>query len=100
MSDARFVVFERRGVVAIGGPDARKFLNDLITSEINRTNAGGAAYGGVLTPQGKSPFDFIVFFAGERVLFCLPAAPVPDFVKRPTLFRPSGGAGVARGSPD
>src|SRR5437773_6994737 len=87
MSDARFVVFERRGVVAIGGPDARKFLNDLITSEIDRTNAGGAAYGGLLTPQGKILFDFIVFADGERFLFDLPAALVPDFVKRLTFYR-------------
>src|SRR4051812_23586377 len=87
MSDARFVVFARRGVVAIGGADARKFLNDLITSEIGRTDAGGAAYGGLLTPQGKILFDFIVFADGERFLFDLPVALVPDFVKRLTFYR-------------
>ena len=87
MSGARFVVFERRGVVSIGGADARKFLNDLITSEIGRTDANGAAYGGLLTPQGKILFDFIVFAEAECFLFDLPAVVVPDFVKRLTFYR-------------
>ena len=85
MSDPRFVAFDRRGVVAVGGAEARKFLNDLITSEIDRTDAGGAAYGGLLTPQGKILFDFIVFADGERFLFDLPLTLVPDFIKRLTF---------------
>jgi folate-binding protein YgfZ len=87
MDEARFIVFDRRGVVAVSGSDARKFLNDLITSEIGRPDAGGAAYGGLLTPQGKVLFDFIVFADGERFLFDLPLALVPDFVKRLTFYR-------------
>jgi folate-binding protein YgfZ len=87
MSDARFVEFARRGVVAVGGADARKFLDDLITAEIGRAADGTAVYGGLLTPQGKILFDFVVFADGERILFDLPAALVPDFVKRLTFYR-------------
>src|SRR5437763_326477 len=87
MTTARFVTFTRRGVVALGGEDARKFLNDLITSEIGRAADGRAAYGGLLTPQGKVLFDFIVFADGERFLFDLPAARVAEFVKRLGFYR-------------
>jgi folate-binding protein YgfZ len=87
MSDSGFVTFERRGVVAVGGTDARKFLNDLITAEIGRTDNGSAVYGGLLTPQGKILFDFIVFPDGERFLFDLPRRLVPDFVKRLSFYR-------------
>jgi folate-binding protein YgfZ len=87
MAESRFVEFERRAVVAVGGADARKFLNDLITSEIGRTVDGAAAYGGLLTPQGKILFDFIVFAEGERFLFDLPATVVADFIKRLTFYR-------------
>jgi folate-binding protein YgfZ len=87
MRDGRFVAFARRGVVAVGGADARKFLNDLITCEVSRADATGAVYGGLLTPQGKILFDFIVFAEGERLLFDLPGALVPDFVKRLTFYR-------------
>jgi len=76
----------RRGVVAVSGDDAEKFLNDLITSDVP-AGEGGAAYGGLLTPQGKILFDFIVFRDRRRFLFDLPRTLVADFVKRLTFYR-------------
>lgn len=87
MGEGRIAELSRRGVVAVGGDDARKFLDDLITSDIARTDGGAAAYGGLLTPQGKILFDFIVFADGERFLFDLPRRLVADFIKRLTFYR-------------
>src|ERR1700694_4189301 len=87
MSDARIATCARRGVVAVSGADARKFLNDLITCELGRADENRAAYGALLSPQGKILFDFIVFADGERFLFDLPVTLVPDFVKRLTFYR-------------
>jgi folate-binding protein YgfZ len=87
MSDARIATCARRGVVAVSGADARKFLNDLITCELGRADENRAAYGALLTPQGKILFDFIVYADGERFLFDLPVTLVPDFVKRLTFYR-------------
>ena len=39
MSDGRIAVLARRGVVAVGGPDAEKFLNDLVTADVSRAGA-------------------------------------------------------------
>jgi hypothetical protein len=75
----------RRGVVAISGNDAEKFLNDLITCSLPAE--GGAAYGGLLTPQGKVLFDFTVFHDRGRFLFDLPRAAASDFIKRLTFYR-------------
>jgi hypothetical protein len=86
MNVARIAELSRRGVVAVGGADARKFLNDLITAEIGRSD-GGAGYGGLLTPQGKILFDFIVFGDGKRFLFDLPRNFVGDFIKRLGFYR-------------
>jgi folate-binding protein YgfZ len=86
MNEGRIAELSRRGVVAVGGVDARKFLDDLITSDIARTD-NGAAYGGLLTPQGKILFDFLVFADGERFLFDLPRRLVGDFIKRLSFYR-------------
>ena len=86
MSAARIAELSERGVVAAGGPDARKFLNDLITAEIGRAD-GGAVYGGLLTPQGKILFDFIVFADGDRFLFDLRRNLVADFIRRLGFYR-------------
>ncbi|MCC6734828.1 MAG: folate-binding protein YgfZ [Bauldia sp.] len=53
-----------RGVVEVKGPDARHFLHNLLTTDVTRIAPGTAGYGGLLTPQGKILFDFIVHDAG------------------------------------
>lgn len=49
-----------RGVVKIAGDDARGFLNNLITSDIDELAPGHARFGALLTPQGKIVADFLV----------------------------------------
>ncbi|WP_398466669.1 YgfZ/GcvT domain-containing protein [Tardiphaga sp.] len=49
-----------RGVVKIAGDDARSFLNNLITSDIDELVPGKARFGALLTPQGKIVADFLV----------------------------------------
>ena len=49
-----------RGVVKIAGDDARGFLNNLITSDIDELAPGSARFGALLTPQGKIVADFLV----------------------------------------
>ncbi len=86
MSSGKIVQFARRAVVAIGGPEAEAFLNNLVTADMPKT-ADAARYGTLLTPQGKILFDFIVFRDGERFLFDLPEVLAADFVKRITFYR-------------
>ncbi len=87
MSDGRIAVLARRGVVAVGGPDAEKFLNDLVTADISRAGPGQAAFAALLTPQGKILFDFIVFRDGDRFLLDLPRGMSADFVKRIGFYK-------------
>ena len=82
----RITELARRGVVAVSGTDAEKFLNDVITTDVPKAERS-AAYGGLLTPQGKVLFDFMVFRDRERFLFDLPRALVADFIKRLTFYR-------------
>jgi len=47
-----------RTVLKISGGDARKFLQDLVTNDLDK---GGVIYAALLTPQGKYLFDFFLF---------------------------------------
>ncbi len=86
MTTASIAELPRRGVVAVGGPDAQKFLNDLITSNLG-TDAGSAVFAGLLTPQGKLLFDFLIFRDGDRYLFDIARSELDSFLKRLTLYR-------------
>ncbi len=87
MSDGHIAVLVRRGVVAVGGPDAEKFLNDLVTADISRAGPGQAVFAALLTPQGKILFDFVILRDGDRFLFDLPRTLAADFVKRIGFYR-------------
>ncbi len=49
-----------RAVIALEGPEARPFLQNLITNDVNRLTPDSALYAALLTPQGKILFDFII----------------------------------------
>src|SRR5689334_20489265 len=87
MANGRIAELQRRGVVSVGGVDAHKFLNDLVTNDLDKIAPGAAGYGGLLTPQGKILFDFIVFRDGEQFLFDLHRGLAADFAKRLIFYR-------------
>jgi tRNA-modifying protein YgfZ len=49
-----------RGVIKLGGKDARKFLNGLVTTDITNVTEQSPRFAALLTPQGKIIVDFIV----------------------------------------
>ncbi len=49
-----------RGVVKLNGDDARHFLNNLVTAELDEVKPGTARFAALLTPQGKIVADFLV----------------------------------------
>jgi tRNA-modifying protein YgfZ len=57
-----------RGVIAISGDGALAFLHNLLTCDVATLAQGQAAYGALLSPQGKILHDIFVFNAGEQVL--------------------------------
>ncbi len=87
MSEARIAELPRRGVVAVTGPDAQKFLDNLITSNVGGVDRGSAVFAGLLTPQGKLLFDFLIFPDGDRYLFDIARSEVANLLKRLGLYR-------------
>ncbi len=49
-----------RGVVKVSGEDARSFLNNLVTTEVDLVRPGVGRFGALLTPQGKIVVDFLI----------------------------------------
>src|SRR4051794_33922130 len=52
-----------RGVVRVAGEEARKFLDGLVTCDMDRVTPEAPRFGALLTPQGKILFDFLIFEA-------------------------------------
>ena len=80
-----------RGLVRVGGTEAKSFLQGLVTNDILTLVPGEARYAALLTPQGKIIVDFLVTEAatekdGGLFLDC-PGALAADLVKRLSLYR-------------
>lgn len=84
-------VFSDRGVIEVSGPEARSFLQRLITNDVEHLASGQARYAALLSPQGKIAADFFVVAApleGEPVFYLDTVETlVADLVKKLTLYR-------------
>jgi hypothetical protein len=77
-----------RALARVSGEDARHFLQNLITCDLDRVDSAGAGHGALLTPQGKILFAFLVRPAGDGAyLLESDAASLPDLVKRLTFYK-------------
>lgn len=58
--DSFFVKLPNRGLVHLEGDDRHKFLQGIITNDIEKLKPGAALYACLLTPQGKFLHDFFI----------------------------------------
>lgn len=72
MAESKLALLPDRGVVSVGGPDAAKLLQGVITNDMDLIARQGALHAGLLSPQGKILFEFFVVQSPDG--FCLETA--------------------------
>ena len=88
MAMAYASILDDRAVIALSGPDARDFLQGLVTNDVAACGRGSALYAALLTPQGKILFDFfIVPEAESRFLIDCAADRAAELTKRLSMYR-------------
>ena len=60
MNTQNVYILEDRGILYINGTDAKEFLQNLISNDINKVNDANSCFASLLTPQGKFLFAFII----------------------------------------
>ena len=53
-------ILEDRAILYINGPDAKDFLQNLISNDINKVTDKSSCFASLLTPQGKFLYEFIL----------------------------------------
>ena len=53
-------ILEDRGILFVNGLDAKEFLQNLVTNDINKVDSSKSCFASLLTPQGKFLFDFLI----------------------------------------
>ena len=88
MSDSFLCRLESRSLVDVTGPEASAFLDRMITQNTEAADGRNAAFGALLTPQGKIISDFLVVRQDNGgFLLDAPATGAADLRKRLTMFK-------------
>ena len=76
----------QRKVFRFSGTDARKFLQNLITNDVNRLDTG-PVYSALLTPQGKFIADFFLIPDGNDILMDVDTVAAANLIPRLNMYK-------------
>jgi len=76
-----------RALIRLSGSEVRDFLQGLVTNDVALLAPDRPLWAGLLTPQGKALFDFILWADGEDVLIDCEAEQGEILARRLTLYR-------------
>ena len=87
MDAPRIAVLPDRGVVSVSGEDARKLLQGIVTNDMELLDTRPAIFAGLLSPQGKVLFDFLVLHDANRLLLDVASDQVAALIERLAMYR-------------
>jgi folate-binding protein YgfZ len=76
-----------RTLIRVSGPDARGFLNNVLTQSLDRLDAAGVLYGALLSPQGKLIADMLIWADGEGVILETDPTRGADLLRRLSMYK-------------
>ena len=76
-----------RAVIALTGPEARAFLQGLITNDVDKVAPERPVYAALLTPQGKILFDFLIFEGEDGLWLDCPRGTREALAKRLSMYK-------------
>ena len=60
MKKDEIIILEDRGLISITGDDAKEFLQNIITNDVEKVDQGNSIFSALLSPQGKYLYEFCI----------------------------------------
>ena len=80
-------ILEDRGLLYINGDDAKEFLQNIITNNIENVSENRSCFSALLTPQGKYLYDFIIIKHKLGYLLDCEKKIIDDLYKQLNLYK-------------
>ncbi len=80
-------ILEDRGILFVDGGDAKDFLQNIITNNINKVSDANSCFASLLTPQGKFLFDFLVIKHKKGYFIDCEKIQIDDLFKQLSLYK-------------
>ncbi|AQR62880.1 glycine cleavage system protein T [Brevundimonas sp. LM2] len=83
----RIARLNSRALIRVAGPDARPFLHNLLTQDVETLGEGEVRFGAMLSPPGRLLFDLFLWGEGEAVILDVAADRRAALIQRLTMYR-------------
>ena len=73
MEKDQIIILENRGLISVTGDDAKEFLQNIITNDIEKVDQNNSIYSALLSPQGKYLHEFFIIhvvYSGTKNSMC------------------------------
>ena len=80
-------ILEDRGLLYVSGDDVKEFLQNIITNDINAVSENNSCFAGLLSPQGKYLYDFIVVKHKSGYFLDCEKKIIDELYKQLTLYK-------------
>ena len=87
MNTQNVYILEDRGILYINGTDAKEFLQNLISNDINKVNETNSCFASLLNPQGKFLFAFIIVKHKSGYFLDCEKSQVEDLFKQLNVYK-------------
>ena len=87
MNKDQVVILEKRGVILISGEDAKNFLQNIITNDMNKVSNKKSVFAALLTPQGKYFNEFFIIQSNKGYLLDCSENSTGELIKDLTKYK-------------
>ena len=60
MEKNQIIILDNRGLILVDGVDAKNFLQNIISNDIDKVNESSSIFSAIFTPQGKYLYEFFI----------------------------------------
>jgi folate-binding protein YgfZ len=87
MKNDNVYILEDRGILYVNGEDAKNFLQNIISNDINKVTENNSCFASLLTPQGKFLYDFIIIKHKSGYFIDCEKAQIETLFKQLTIYK-------------
>tara|TARA_Y100001970_G_scaffold63369_1_gene81137 strand:+ start:1594 stop:2469 length:876 start_codon:yes stop_codon:yes gene_type:complete len=87
MEKDQIFILKDRGVIYINGKDAKDFLQNIVTNDLNKVSKTHSCFSSLLTPQGKYLFDFIIVKHKQGYFLDCELNRIDDLINRLNIYK-------------
>ena len=87
MEKDEVIILEDRGFIQVNGTEAKSFLQNIVTNDLEKIKNNSAIFSSILTPQGKYLFEFFILKLENNYLLECEKKSITEIIKLMNFYK-------------